>query len=264
MIDIGRIDGVLTSKVGRKDKPIQEIYARNIYGEVKKENGEAKYLPYSHGTDPNAHQELFDAIAEMAGIGPHDHDDLYYTKKEIDDLKNTLNDSIDLKASKEEIEEQTGKTNKKFEELNETLDQKAAAEKVYTKEEINEKLEKIDEALTTVASAEFINSLKSDVDSLKEQIKNCITSTDMATFKKKTQTVVDLVAITSSSAVKEFTTSKTPNDDHVEVIINNFVYLENVDFSVNRSAKKITWVNNTFTINSALTSKVLIKYTCDM
>lgn len=74
--------------------------------------------------------------------------------------------------------------------------------------------------------------------------------------------VEDSIAVTAPTTT--FTLTKTPNDHLVKMIINHLIYNETEDFTVDRTAKTITWTataaNDGFDIDTELTDKVRILY----
>lgn len=74
--------------------------------------------------------------------------------------------------------------------------------------------------------------------------------------------VEDSIAVTAPTTT--FTLTKTPNDRLVKMIINHLIYNEADDFTVDRTAKTLTWTataaNDGFDIDTELTDKVHILY----
>ena len=74
--------------------------------------------------------------------------------------------------------------------------------------------------------------------------------------------VEDSIAVTAPTTT--FTLTKTPNDRLVKMIINHLIYNEAEDFTVDRTAKTLTWTataaNDGFDIDTKLTDKVHILY----
>ena len=56
------------------------------------------------------------------------------------------------------------------------------------------------------------------------------------------------------------TLSRTPTTDPVTMVVNNLVYTENQDFTVNRSTKVLTWTATDLTITEAVATSIKIRF----
>ncbi len=74
----------------------------------------------------------------------------------------------------------------------------------------------------------------------------------------------DEVVLEGASATTEFNVSCVPTDDKLVLSVNGVVYVEDKHFTVDRSAKKVTWMytaaNGGFDLNEALTDNVKLVY----
>ncbi len=74
----------------------------------------------------------------------------------------------------------------------------------------------------------------------------------------------DEVVLEGASATTEFNVSCVPTDDKLVLSVNGVVYVEDKHFTVDRSAKKVTWMytarNGGFDLNEALTDRVKLVY----
>lgn len=70
----------------------------------------------------------------------------------------------------------------------------------------------------------------------------------------------DKVDVTSETAVTTFALTQTPTAELVTMFINGVVYFEGVDFTVDRSAKSVTWTATDLTIDKTLCSAVFFQY----
>lgn len=70
--------------------------------------------------------------------------------------------------------------------------------------------------------------------------------------------ITDKVAVTQ--AATSFSLTETPTDELVAAYINSVAYFEGEEFTVDRTAKTVTWTDTDLVVNTELTDKVIFRY----
>ena len=117
-------------------------------------------------------------------------------------------------------------------------------------------------AKTDVVTTENVDSaVASDDKVMSEAAVEARLSTVQAGFSRQAE---DEVVVNGAQATTEFSTSCVPTDDKLAMSVNGVVYVEDKHFTVDRSAKKVTWTytatNGGFDLNEALTDSVKLVY----
>lgn len=179
-----------------------------------------------------------------------------------EDLIAAVKAAIGEKAVQDQIKAATDAINTKVEAA------QAAADSKVAKTDISTSIPTDGTAVDTkVASekavADAVAALKTDVSNAST---NAITNQAerISALESMIAPVEEKFAISEATAKTSFALAKAPNNTLVKATINHMVYVEGDDFTVDRTAKTVTWTltaaNHGFDITPDLTDAVLFSY----